>query len=153
VAKRTLRLACVPFVGAALLLSAAPISLFAVWPQAKSPAPSKRSSQAPAQKSPAKSSKKRRSRPRAQTAPTPERIREIQSALARHGYYQGDPTGKWDAKSAAAMRNFQQASGLTPTGKFDALSLQKLGLGSPTAGAAPPRATVNGARPPQSPPR
>lgn len=50
------------------------------------------------------------------------------------------------------MKNFQQANGLTPTGKFDALSLQKLGLGSSTAGAAPPRVPANGTRHPQSPP-
>lgn len=38
------------------------------------------------------------------------------------------------------MKNFQQANGLNATGKLDALSLQKLGLGSSSAGLAPPRA-------------
>jgi len=71
-------------------------------------------------------------------APEPERIKEIQQALAGKGFYQGEPTGKWDESSAAAMKNFQQASGLQPTGKIEALSLQKLGLGSPVAGKAAP---------------
>src|SRR5208282_6816770 len=79
-----------------------------------------------------------------QLAPAPARIREIQEALARQGFYQGEPTGKWDSQTVAAMKEFQEAKGLAPTGKIEALSLQKLGLGSPTAGLAPPE--------PKSPP-
>jgi peptidoglycan hydrolase-like protein with peptidoglycan-binding domain len=84
---------------------------------------------------------RRRQRPRyrGQTAPTPERIKEIQAALARAGFYQREPNGKWDDYSKEAMLKFQQANGLKPTGKLDALSLQKLGLGSEIAGVAPPR--------------
>jgi len=93
--------------------------------------------------SPAK--KRRVRRARGQSAPTPERIREIQAALAQAGCYSGEPTGKWDAASAEAMKRFQQAQGLQPTGKIDALSLQKLGLGSEVAGLAPPRPAVNSA--------
>jgi cytoskeletal protein RodZ len=74
-----------------------------------------------------------------QTAPTSDRIMEIQSALAKAGAYDGDPTGNWDAKTVAAMTKFQQSNGLTPSGKLDALSLQKLGLGSDTAGKGAPR--------------
>jgi len=86
------------------------------------------------------SSKRRRSaRARGQQAPTPERIKEIQAALTRAGYYQGEPTGKWDATSSEAMRRFQDANGLKPTGKIGARSLQVLGLGSEVAGLAPPR--------------
>ena len=40
------------------------------------------------------------------------------------------------------MKSFQQAHGITPTGKIDASSLQKLGLGSDVAGVAPPRPVV-----------
>jgi peptidoglycan hydrolase-like protein with peptidoglycan-binding domain len=83
-------------------------------------------------------SKKNAQRTRKQLAPTPDRIREIQQALARTGHYQGEPTGKWDDQSVAAMKNFQEANGLQPTGKIEALSLQKLGLGSPVAGLAAP---------------
>jgi hypothetical protein len=36
------------------------------------------------------------------------------------------------------MKSFQDKSGLTPTGKIDALTLEKLGLGSNTAGKGAP---------------
>jgi peptidoglycan hydrolase-like protein with peptidoglycan-binding domain len=84
-----------------------------------------------------------------QKAPTPERISEIQSALARGGYYQGTPNGKWDSNTVAAMQKFQSENGLNSNGKIDATSLQKLGLGSGTAGvdapkpAAPPSSAAN----------
>jgi hypothetical protein len=71
--------------------------------------------------------------------PTPDRISEIQTALARSGYYQGDPTGKWDGDTIAAMQKFQSANGIDPTGKIDAPSLQKLGLGSDIAGVSAPK--------------
>jgi len=71
--------------------------------------------------------------------PTPDRISQIQSALARGGYYQGDPTGKWDDNTVAAMQKFQSAHGIDPSGKIDATSLQKLGLGSDVAGVSAPR--------------
>jgi hypothetical protein len=74
-----------------------------------------------------------------QKAPTPERISEIQSSLARGGYYQGDPNGKWDANTVTAMQKFQSANGLDPSGKLDATSLQKLGLGSGIAGVSAPK--------------
>jgi peptidoglycan hydrolase-like protein with peptidoglycan-binding domain len=93
------------------------------------------------------SSRKRSRRVKGQTAPMPDRIGEIQAALAKYDSYEGVPTGKWDASTAEALRKYQAAHGLSPTGKLDALTLQKLGLGSETAGVAPPtpppNATVN----------
>lgn len=87
-----------------------------------------------------KKSKKRRSkREPTQKAPTPQRISEIQSALARGGYFEGAPSGKWDATTVAAMQKFQSGNGLEPTGKLNALSLQKLGLGSEIAGVSAPK--------------
>jgi len=86
-----------------------------------------------------KSGRSKSSRVKAQTAPTPDRIREIQSALAKAGAYDGEPTGKWDAQTVSSLTKFQQSNGLSPTGKLDALSLQKLGLGSDTAGKGAPR--------------
>jgi peptidoglycan hydrolase-like protein with peptidoglycan-binding domain len=74
-------------------------------------------------------------------APTSARISEIQSALAVQGAYKGQPNGKWDAATAQAMKDYQSAHGLTATGKLDALSLQKLGLGSEIAGRAAPLPT------------
>jgi peptidoglycan hydrolase-like protein with peptidoglycan-binding domain len=74
-----------------------------------------------------------------QKAPTPDRISEIQSALARGGYYQGQPNGKWDSNTVAALQKFQSDNGMNASGKLDALSLQKLGLGSSTAGVDAPK--------------
>jgi len=74
-----------------------------------------------------------------QKVPTPERISEIQSALARGGYYQGNPNGKWDSNTVGAMQKFQSDNGLSSSGKIDAPSLQKLGLGSGTAGVDAPK--------------
>jgi peptidoglycan hydrolase-like protein with peptidoglycan-binding domain len=76
---------------------------------------------------------------RGQAAPTADRISQIQTALAKSGAYGGDPTGKWDDSSVSAMKKFQQQNGLEPSGKLDALTLQKLGLGSDVAGRAAPR--------------
>lgn len=83
-----------------------------------------------------------RRRVRLPLGPSSSRIEQIQQALERSGYYQGDPTGKWDSSTIDAMKSFQQAHGITPTGKIDASSLQKLGLGSDVAGVAAPRPVV-----------
>ncbi len=89
------------------------------------------------------SSRKRPRREKGQAAPTPDRIGEIQAALATNGSYNGVPTGKWDASTADALKKYQAAHGLSPTGKLDALTLEKLGLGSETAGVAPPTPPPN----------
>ena len=83
--------------------------------------------------------RKRPPRQQAQQKPTPERIREIQEALREAGYLRTEPTGKWDGATEAAMRRFQKEHGHPQTGKPDALSLIKLGLGPETAGQAAPR--------------
>ena len=87
----------------------------------------------------------RKKKVRGQAAPTPDRVSEIQSALAKKGVYSGEPTGKWDDSTTDAMKKFQSTHGLTPTGKFDALTLQKLGLGSETAGLGAPTPPLNAA--------
>ncbi len=91
----------------------------------------------------AKSSKKSHRRERGQKAPTPDRISEIQQALAKDGSFAGTPNGKWDAPTIEATRKYQEAHGLNPTGKLDAKTLQHLGLGSQTAGVAAPMPPVN----------
>ncbi|MDE3136910.1 MAG: peptidoglycan-binding protein [Acidobacteriota bacterium] len=83
-----------------------------------------------------------RRRFRMPAGPSSDRIEQIQQALSRSGYYQGDPTGHWDADTVSAMRSFQQAHGIPPSGKIDAPSLQQLGLGSDIAGLAPPRPVI-----------
>lgn len=77
-------------------------------------------------------------RDRGQKAPTPERVSEIQTALAKNGAYSGTPNGKWDDATVDAMKTFQSGHGLNATGKLDARTLQQLGLGSQTAGIAAP---------------
>jgi peptidoglycan hydrolase-like protein with peptidoglycan-binding domain len=86
----------------------------------------------------AKSRKRYSARERGQKAPAPDRISEIQTALAKDNSFTGKPNGKWDAATVEAMKRFQESHGLNPSGKLDAKTLQKLGLGSQTAGAAPP---------------
>ena len=87
----------------------------------------------------------RKKKERGQQAPTADRISEIQTALSKSGSYSGTPSGKWDDATVAAMRNFQSTHGLNASGKLDAPTLMKLGLGSQTAGVAapviPPNAT------------
>ncbi len=75
--------------------------------------------------------------------PTPERISEIQEALAKKGALAGTPSGQWDDSTVDAVKQFQTSNGLTPSGKLDAPTLQKLGLGSETAGLAPPTPPPN----------
>jgi len=112
-----------------------------VW-VAAAPARSQRqvkSSSAAKKASTHRKKKRRAKREPVQKAPTADRIAEIQSALARAGYYQGDPNGKWDGDTIGAMQKFQSSNGLEATGKLDALSLQKLGLGSSIAGVSAPK--------------
>jgi peptidoglycan hydrolase-like protein with peptidoglycan-binding domain len=75
---------------------------------------------------------------RGQMVPTASRVSEIQAALAKDGAYQGDPNGRWDASTVDAMRHFQTEHNLNPSGKIDALTLQKLGLGSQVSGMGAP---------------
>jgi peptidoglycan hydrolase-like protein with peptidoglycan-binding domain len=78
-----------------------------------------------------------------QKAPTTDRIEEIQTALSREGYYHGDPSKKWDASTEDAMRHFQEDHGMSGSGRLDATTLQKLGLGSDIAGVSAPRPRQN----------
>lgn len=60
----------------------------------------------------------------------PERVQEIQQALIREGYLQGDANGQWDAHTHDAMLRYQTDHGFPATGLPEAKSLMKLGLGS-----------------------
>jgi peptidoglycan hydrolase-like protein with peptidoglycan-binding domain len=83
-------------------------------------------------------SSRRSGRQRGQKAPDAQRITQIQQALAKDGSFAGTPNGKWDVSTVEGMKKFQAAHGLNPSGKLDAKTLQQLGLGSDTAGIAPP---------------
>jgi peptidoglycan hydrolase-like protein with peptidoglycan-binding domain len=103
-----------------------------------------------------------------QQAPTPERYREIQDALAAKGYYRGELNGEWGADSTDALKRFQADQNLMPDGKINSLSLIALGLGpkrltaskseaaSPLAPPAPPEKSPTAtpaAAPPIAPPQ
>jgi peptidoglycan hydrolase-like protein with peptidoglycan-binding domain len=137
--------------GAALLVSAAPVVFAAGHPGAAQTS-STTGSTAPKKKKSAHSRSRRKSRGRAQAAPTPDRIKEIQTALEKDGSYNGNPTGKWDAATVDAMKKFQDKNGFSPTGKIDALSLNKLGLGSDTAGKGAPVPAATASAPAATPP-
>jgi peptidoglycan hydrolase-like protein with peptidoglycan-binding domain len=64
-----------------------------------------------------------------QQQPTPERYKEIQQALAEHGYFNGSVDGAWGADSVDALKRFQRDQNLTDDGKIGSLSLIALGLG------------------------
>jgi len=86
-----------------------------------------------------------------QLAPTPDRYKDIQSALATRGYLQQAPTGVWDAPSADALRRFQQDQNLEPSGKLNSLSLIALGLGAKRGTPVVPASAKPGAITPQAP--
>ncbi len=106
----SLALACAPSLGAA----------------APARAPQTSSSSTPSKQSKHKGKHHSKREP-SQKAPTADRVSEIQSALARGGYYQGQPNGKWDSNTVAALQKFQSAKGIEANGKLDAPTLQKLG--------------------------
>jgi murein L,D-transpeptidase YcbB/YkuD len=114
-------------------------------PAAKTSSSSPHSSSSSTKKTSAhsKSSHKKSKKVRGQEAPMPDRINQIQEALASKGAFTGEPTGKWDDSTVDAMKKFQASKGLNATGKLDALTLQKLGLGSETAGLAAPTPPPN----------
>lgn len=64
-----------------------------------------------------------------QNAPTADRYKQIQQALAEKGYYKGAVNGEWGADSVDALRRFQADQNLEPDGKIGSLSLIALGLG------------------------
>ena len=135
--------------GAALLASVAPVVSGAGRPAA---AQTSATSTATKKKKHASSKSRRRYRAKAQAAPTPDRIKEIQTALQKDGSYEGTPTGKWDAATMDAMKKYQDKIGVSPTGKIDAISLNKLGLGSETAGKGAPVPPTSSSAAPADPP-
>ena len=73
-----------------------------------------------------------------QLAPTPQRYKEIQDALAAKGYLNPeDASGAWNQASVDALKKFQAGQNLDSTGKINSLSLIALGLGPRRETAAP----------------
>jgi peptidoglycan hydrolase-like protein with peptidoglycan-binding domain len=75
-----------------------------------------------------------------QSAPTADRYREIQEALAARGYLSmEEANGNWGSSSTDAMKKFQAEQTLETTGRIDSLSLIALGLGPRHDTASAPR--------------
>ena len=64
-------------------------------------------------------------------APKPVDTKAAQQALKDKGLDPGPIDGVLGAKSQKALREFQKASGIAETGKLDAATVDKLGLGKP----------------------
>jgi peptidoglycan hydrolase-like protein with peptidoglycan-binding domain len=69
----------------------------------------------------------------------PERATAIQQALIKSGYLTGEPSGKWDPESIAAMQKLQSDNGWQTKIMPDSRALIKLGLGP---GSTPPPAVA-----------
>jgi peptidoglycan hydrolase-like protein with peptidoglycan-binding domain len=128
--------------GAALLASAAPV-VSAARHTAVTQSSVKKKKGVTSKNITSKNKKKVKATAKGQKAPTSDRIREIQEALNREGDLVGQPTGKWDDATVEAMKKFQEAHGVSPSGKIDAVTLNKLGLGPETAGKGAPFPTAS----------
>jgi hypothetical protein len=76
-----------------------------------------------------KRTSKQGAKKRGQQAIDSERAREIQTALIREHYMDGDPSGSWDSATQAAMQRYQADQGWQSKTTPDARALIKLGLG------------------------
>jgi peptidoglycan hydrolase-like protein with peptidoglycan-binding domain len=55
-------------------------------------------------------------------------VAEVQRQLITRGYYRGRVDGRYGRRTASALREFQFASGLPPTGYLDPSTVEALGL-------------------------
>ncbi len=69
------------------------------------------------------------SKKRGQQAIDSGRARQIQTALIREHYMQGEPSGSWDSSTQAAMKRYQADQGWQSKQIPDSRALIKLGLG------------------------
>ena len=74
-------------------------------------------------------SKSRSHRLHGQQSIDPDRVTQIQQALIREHYLNGDPSGKWDQDTVAAMQKYQGDQGWQTKLMPDSRALEKLGLG------------------------
>lgn len=62
--------------------------------------------------------------------PSNDVVRAVQEALKEKGHYNGQIDGNWGAETQAALKAFQQSSGLEATGQLDEETKEKLGMSS-----------------------
>jgi hypothetical protein len=119
-------------IAAGIVLITASLSLGSSVPAKKTPAkkPSVKHSTASSKthKTSRYASKKSR-KPRGQQAIDGERTREIQEALVREHYLNGEPSGKWDDATQGALRRYQADQGWQSKSVPDSRALIRLGLG------------------------
>jgi len=77
----------------------------------------------------AKARHKRTKKTRGQQAIQGDRARQIQTALIREGYLQGEPSGVWDQRTKDAMVRYQADHGWQTKTLPDSRALIQLGLG------------------------
>lgn len=70
-----------------------------------------------------------RTRLHGQQAIEPDRVTQIQEALIREHYMDGEPNGNWDADTVAAMQKYQADHGWQTKLMPDSRALKNLGLG------------------------
>ncbi|MFZ1915961.1 MAG: peptidoglycan-binding domain-containing protein [Terriglobales bacterium] len=120
-------------------------------------------------KSHSKKGTKKVTKKRGQQVIDPTRAREIQEALIREHYLDGEPSGAWDSATQAAMQRYQQDRGWQSKTTPDSRALIKLGLGpshdhllnpesamttsTPTVPAADPKDAVKQAAPEDNSPK
>ncbi len=88
--------------------------------------------------------KKTTRRARGQQVIDPDRTREIQSALIREHYLDGEPSGIWDAQTKAALTKYQSDNGWQTKIVPDSRALIKLGLGPSKDGLLNPESAAIG---------
>jgi hypothetical protein len=81
---------------------------------------------------------------RGQQAIDSDRTREIQEALIREHYLQGEPTGSWDSGTKAALVKYQHDNGWQTKVVPDSRALIKLGLGPSREGLLNPETAAVG---------
>ncbi|MGA2888303.1 MAG: peptidoglycan-binding domain-containing protein [Terracidiphilus sp.] len=90
------------------------------------------------------------SRLHGQQAIEPSRVTEIQQALIREHYLNGEANGNWDAATKAAMIKYQADQGWQTTLAPDSRALKKLGLGPDYSNAINAKASSFAPPPPAS---
>jgi peptidoglycan hydrolase-like protein with peptidoglycan-binding domain len=122
-----LRLTLVPL--SVALSAALAIGAWAASPQTSTTSTAKKKKAVKRVTSTAKSKRPVAVAHRAPQQPSPERFKEIQTALASKGYFKTEPDGNWGPASIDALKRFQHDQNLVEDGKIGSLSLIALGLG------------------------
>lgn len=91
-----------------------------------------------------KRSRKVSRKSRGQQGIDPDRAREIQAALIREHYLDGEPSGVWDAQTKSALTKYQNDNGWQTKVLPDSRALIKLGLGPSKEGLLNPESAAIG---------